>query len=206
MNDREFGEALKLVILELTGNEFGQPENYRLVSKHVQNLMRLRRLPTLEALLELLVRDETLFNEFISSITIHHTSWFREPRQFALFEKQARAHKGMFRVLCAACSTGEEAYSLGLVLEKIRAEKPGFDYSILALDIDQKSLSKAEINKFDRDDLASIPIAYRKYLINEKESFAIADVIRSRIHFQRFNLLAPLEDRATFDTIFLRHL
>lgn len=206
MNDRDFSDALRLIILELTGNEFGQAENYRLVSKHVQNLMRRRDISTLEALLEVLVRDEDLFDEFISCITIHHTSWFREPKQFAVLEEQARGHHGRLEVLCAACSTGEEAYSIGLVLERVRRERPEFDYRILALDIDQKSLDTASSNVFARTALAAIPLAFRKHLFQGKDDFSVSDEIFSRIRFQRFNLLAPMEGTTLYHTIFLRHL
>ncbi|RYZ61277.1 MAG: hypothetical protein EOP09_20165, partial [Proteobacteria bacterium] len=206
MIEREFAETLKQVILELTGNEFGQPENYRLISKHVRTLMARRQLVSFESLLEAVDSDQDLFDEFISCITIHHTSWFRESKQFLALEKQARAHKGVFEVLCAACSTGEEAYSIGLTLERVRLEKPGFDYRILALDIDQKSLAKAATNHFDRSGLATIPLAHRRSLEIGSDSFSVNPAIRSRLKFQRYNLLAPLVIRSEYHAIFMRHL
>lgn len=206
MTETEFTATLKKVILELTGNEYGQPENYRLISKHVRTLMARRRVSTLEALLSTIENDQEFFDEFISCITIHHTSWFRESKQFQMLEKQAREHNGVFEVLCAACSTGEEAYSIGLTLERIRLDRVGFDYRILALDIDQKSLGKALNNEYDRAGLATIPPVHRRSLAVGDRSFGVNSAIRSRVRFQRYNLLMPLVVRSSYDAIFMRHL
>ena len=93
--------------------------------------------------------DEQEFGQLVSALTIHTTSWFRELPHFELLRAEAERFAKVgsgdpFRVWVAACSSGEEVYSLGAMLEGVSQAFPGFRYEILASDIDPVSIGKAK--------------------------------------------------------------
>lgn len=157
---------------------------------------------------------------FISAITIHTTSWFRESphyeglRRFAeAFVAKFSGHKGKatLRFLSAGCSTGEEAYTAGLVLEEVRQAHPGFDYVIEGWDIDPVSVAKANQAVFAIHSRTEIPQRWQKYLLvgtgRTTGFFTVDKEIRNRCSFRRRSLTAPKQSSdQPFDLIFCRNV
>lgn len=126
----------------------------------------------------------------ISSLTIHTTYWFREAGHFEMvkthFSKDAKV--GKLRAISLGCSTGEEVYSLALVLESLRAKLPNFDYEILGLDIDPVSIEKAQKAIYDAKELEKIPLEYHSnVLIGSGKTAGLMTLpkqIRDRVKFR----------------------
>ncbi len=160
---------------------------------------------------------------FINAITTNKTDFFREPRHFSYLTQTTlpnlapKAKDGLTRtwhlnLWCAGCSSGEEPYTMAMVLAEYGAQQSAFDYSILATDISTKVLSHAQTGIYDEERIEPIPAALRpKYLLRSKDrSSALVRVIpqlRSKLSFQRLNFMAAHYGlKETFDVIFFRNV
>ncbi|MHB8482929.1 MAG: CheR family methyltransferase [Nitrospiria bacterium] len=158
----------------------------------------------------------------LDNICTHETHFFREPRHFEFLEKQvfpewkSQALSGLrkreIRVWSAACSTGEEPYSLAMVLFDQFSSASGWDIKILATDLSTRVLKNAEAGVFSKDKAHEIPEKYLKsYMLKgtgkQSEKIKAGTLIRSIIQFKRLNLYDsnyPLS--GYFDLIFCRNV
>jgi chemotaxis protein methyltransferase CheR len=149
--------------------------------------------------------------------TTNKTDFFREPDHFEFLAQQAlpawraRARGGPFKVWCAGCSTGEEAYTLAMVMLE-QQTRGNFDFSILATDVSTRVLEKAMEATYDEEHAAPIPGHLRKkYLLHSRNATArlvkIAPEVRSRVRFGHLNFLSDdYGIRDKFDVIFFRNV
>lgn len=151
----------------------------------------------------------------IDAVTTNKTDFFREADHF---DYLLNVHLPSFespdvlRAWSAGCSSGEEPYTLAMVLEEFRCDHPSFRYSILATDISTNVLSKAVDAVYEEEKVAPVPWDYKKrYLMRskdpEKKTVRIKPELRSKIEFRRLNLMD--EDfglRERFDLIFCRNV
>ncbi|OFZ26606.1 MAG: hypothetical protein A2381_16570 [Bdellovibrionales bacterium RIFOXYB1_FULL_37_110] len=166
--------------------------------------------------LNLVNSDKMEYCHFVSALTIHTTNWFREPPHFVELEKYLKRNMSKlisrpFVILSAACSTGEESFSLGLLMEKIKREHPEFDYRLIANDIDPVSVSHAKRSLFPKAEVSSIPKQYHPDILIGKNQFedffTVAKNIRERITFTNENILhLNLDPAVKFDIIFCRNV
>ena len=165
------------------------------------------------------MKEESIY--MIDAVTTNKTDFFREIHHFEFLTIQALPElignykqplRKIIRVWSAACSTGEEPYTLAMVLSEFALNCPGFDYSILATDISTKVLDVAETAVYDEEKIAPIPLALKKkYLLKSKDSskkiVRITPELRSRVTFRRFNLMDshfPIAE--LMDVIFCRNV
>ncbi len=139
----------------------------------------------------------------IDAVTTNKTDFFREPVHFqflaetALPQFLAEAEAGgrkKFLVWSAGCSSGQEPYTLAIVLTEFAAQHYDFQFNILATDISTKVLDKARLGIYDQQVVADIPHQLKqKYLLKskdrEKAQVRLVPEIRSRVAFQRLNLM-----------------
>ncbi|WP_281170241.1 CheR family methyltransferase [Psychromonas aquimarina] len=147
----------------------------------------------------------------VDILTTNETYFFREPKHFTYFEKEilGKWKTGHFKVWSAASSSGEEAYSLAMLL----AEKSGTKtWDILATDLNRDVLTKASrgIYGMNRVELLD-PYLMNKYCLKGVRSqqglFCIADKLKQKVSFHRLNLTLSLPRKiAMFDVIFLRNV
>jgi chemotaxis protein methyltransferase CheR len=162
--------------------------------------------------------DEELFH-MIDAISTNKTDFFRESVHFdfivnTVLKKftETTGNVRPFYAWSAACSSGEEPYTLAMVLENYRTTYWNFDYSILATDISMKALRQgvAAIYPFTRAN--DIPAHLRsKYLLKskdkEKPTIKIVPELRKKVTFQRLNLMDNVYQVSNhFDVIFCRNL
>ena len=157
----------------------------------------------------------------IDQVTTNKTDFFREPGHFeylvntALPQLARLAQIGLrtpLRVWSAGCSTGEEPYTLAIVLSEFGERHPSYRFSIVATDISSGVLEKAQQAVYEESTIAPIPIGLRKkYLLRSKDRSSslvrIGPGPRGHIQFQRLNLMDdryPLEH--PMDLIFLRNV
>ncbi len=154
-----------------------------------------------------MVRDRELLNEFLDRMTINVSEFWRNPNRWQVLEQKfiPQLLKENPRLKCwsAACSTGEEPYTLAMIL----AEKQALSGArILATDIDEGALAKAKIGIYPDRSVRDVPANYlRKYFKQEQATYRIADELKRSIVFQKQNLLTDPFDRQ-FDLIICRNV
>lgn len=137
--------------------------------------------------------DQKLMNKFIEYLTINVSEFFRNPEQWKQLEKSIlpylfKSFGKDLRIWSAACSTGDEPYSLVMILSKIM---PLSKIRIYATDIDESAIEKAKLGIYNTNSLKEVPKEFMdKYFvkINEK-TYQISEKIKSRVSFRKHNLL-----------------
>jgi chemotaxis protein methyltransferase CheR len=189
-------------------------------------LRRLRelRLRSLEEYQEYLFHSPNADEEqveFINAVTTNKTDFFREPQHFdylvqtavpELAPRRGEAGPWKFNLWCAGCSSGEEPYTLSMVLSEYGREHPGFDFAILATDISTRVLQHAHSGIYSESRIEPVPMALRKaYMLRSKDptrkAIRMIPGLRSRIRFRRLNFMDPEYGvREQFDAIFFRNV
>ena len=184
---------------------------------------RLRALSILsfEDYLVYLTSREGMQNELVQMIdvvTTNKTDFFREPHHFdflqtgILPEFLENKPGQVFKAWSAACSSGEEPYSLAMVLQNYGEMNQGFSYSIFASDISTEILKKAQNATYDHNRIAGIPLSMRqKFLLKRmddtKPTVKVHPQLRQKVRFQRVNLMENLtEVEGGFDVVFCRNV
>ncbi|MHB8130546.1 MAG: CheR family methyltransferase [Mobilitalea sp.] len=137
--------------------------------------------------------DKIAFDEFINYITINVSEFFRNPEQWALLEKEVfpylMEHFGKdLKIWSAACSTGDEPYSLAILLSKFL---PLNKVKIYATDIDKRVIEKAEAGLYHVKSLKALPEEFlNKYFVKINDrTYQISDAIKSCVEFKQHDLL-----------------
>jgi chemotaxis protein methyltransferase CheR len=149
-------------------------------------------------------------------LTINETSFFRNADQMTAFAETAvpdrlaaQSETRKLRILSAGCASGEEAYSLAMVLHNL-PQAAGYDIRITGFDADTKVLKKAAAARYSGWSLRQTPASYRSdFFRTEKQEFVLCDAIRNRVTFEERNLV--IDDPAfwtpdSFDIVFCRHV
>lgn len=147
----------------------------------------------------------------IDLLTTNETYFFREPRHFAFLAEQVLARFDAarpFRVWSAACSSGEEPYSVAMLLAERLRERP---WEIVASDISSRVLEQARSGIYPIERAEKIPQSYLKAFClkgvgAQEGSFAIQPALRERIDFRTVNLNEALPDLGLFDLVLLRNV
>lgn len=152
----------------------------------------------------------------IDVVTTNKTDFFRESHHFdflrqIILPQIMTGRKSTVQVWSAACSTGEEPYTLAMVLEDFKRLNRGFDYSIFASDISTDVLQKAILAIYSLERAEEVSIEYKKrYLLRSKHGLKptvrIVPELRSKVRFGRVNFVdAYLAVDEIFDVIFCRN-
>lgn len=152
----------------------------------------------------------------VNLITTNHTFFMREPRHFEYFRTQvlpdlaARAADRDLRIWSAGCSTGEEPYTLSMLIDEFFGpEKATWDTKLLATDLSEKALAVARSGVYRTEAVASLPAAWRLNYFRklDEECCAIADRIKNEVIFRRLNLMDPqFPFKKKFHVIFCRNV
>ncbi|MEI9975600.1 MAG: CheR family methyltransferase [Ignavibacteriota bacterium] len=156
---------------------------------------------------------------FINAITTNKTDFFREAEHFTYLNDAVlpdiagqRARCTRFKAWSAGCSSGEEAYTLAMVLAEYSARQPGFDFAILATDISTKVLDQARVAIYPQAQILPVPPELRiRYLLSGRRGTArlarVRPSLRMRVSFHQLNFMDdhyPVKD--LFDVIFFRNV
>lgn len=147
----------------------------------------------------------------IDLLTTNETYFFREPKHFAYLAERIipEVDAGRpFRVWSAACSSGEEPYSIAMVLAERLGQRP---WEIVASDISTRVLEQARAAIYPMERAEKIPQAYLKaYCLKgtgaHAGKFTLVESLREHVQFREVNLNAPLPDMGAFDMIWLRNV
>jgi chemotaxis protein methyltransferase CheR len=210
LNDRDFATVRQL-IAEYAGIKLSLQKRNMVYNRLLRRL-RARNVGTFTEYLELVVRDDGEEREaFVNALTTNLTAFFREPHHFELLmahAQQRAARRGPpLRCWSSACSTGEEAWSIAMVLRE--ANCPG---EVLGTDIDTEVLNTARSGVYRMERAASLPIErLRRHFLRgagaNEGLVSMRPELRTMVRFGQLNLQSPVwpaQDR--FDVIFCRNV
>jgi len=150
--------------------------------------------------------------EMVNALTTNVTAFFREAHHFELLGRtlqQAAARSRRLRIWSAGCSTGEEPWSMAMVIRETLGAAAGIDIKVLATDIDTNVLKHAREGVYIDDHVEPVSAARRKRFFTpaaEPGSWRIADELRDLVTFKQLNLFEPWPMRGPFDVIFCRNV
>lgn len=135
--------------------------------------------------------DNHLLDEFLDRMTINVSEFYRNGQRWEVLDKEIfpmlLAQNKKLKIWSAACSTGEEPYSLAMVLS---SHVPLRDISILATDLDAGVLDRAKVGLYQERSLKEVPKdILDKYFINEGQHYQVKDEIKKTVQFKQQNLL-----------------
>lgn len=197
-----------------------------MLQSRLQRRLRVLGLPSLEAYQHHLFHSpqgEAERQDFINAVTTNKTDFFREPEHFDYLVRTAlpnvdpaRGGRGpvpwRLKLWCAGCSSGEEPYTLSIVLSEFGASRGGFDFVMLATDISTRVLEHAQNAIYDEDRVDPVPMALRKkYLLRSRDAaksqVRIVPELRRKVVFHILNFMEeeyPVRDE--FEIIFFRNV
>lgn len=218
MNDALFNKFRSL-IYQKTGINLSS-EKKELLHARLGKRLRACNISSFEEYYDLIVRDQggTEFIQFVNSISTNFTSFFREMDHFKVLAEdllpQLCARPGNrkpLQVWSAACSSGEEPYTLAMVLDDYFQHNPGNGFRIVATDISTRVLEQAQngVYPVDRIDKVPEPLLRRYFQRGVGRSagyFRVKAAVRERITFQYFNLMESFPWQNEMDIIFCRNV
>lgn len=162
------------------------------MKRRIDTLIGNHKIEGYEKYVELLKTDQAAFDEFVSYITINVSEFYRNPEQWSFLEKEIfpelidRFGKNL-KIWSAACSTGDEPYSLVMALSKF---VPISKIHVLATDLDQQIIAKAKVGLYRDKSIVGVPEDLKKkYFTKVGPSYRISEEVKSRVQFQQHNLL-----------------
>ena len=184
-------ESFKKRILEMTTIDLNAYKE-RQMKRRIDSLIARRKCSGYDDFVMLLQKDHTAFEEFVNYLTINVSEFYRNPEQWEYMDKEIipdlikRFGKNL-KIWSAACSTGDEPYSLVMALSR---HVPLNQIKIFATDIDKQILEKAKLGLYNAKSIENVPKDLRdKYFTMIGGSYKISDEIKSRVEFKQHNLL-----------------
>lgn len=159
--------------------------------------------------------DEPLAREVTEAMTTNESFFFRDKTPFDHFEKlmlpamlKARAGSKRLRIWCAAASTGQEPYSLGMILREKQALVKDWRIDIIGTDLSSEVLARAKSGLYSQFEVQrGLPVQMMvKYFAKDREQWRIKDDVRSMVEYRQMNLLDSFVGLGTFDIIYCRNV
>lgn len=215
MKPEDFAFFCKL-ILDRTGLVLGADKTY-LIESRLTPVTRKHNLPNLEALAAALRqgKDEAILRDFTDALMTNESFFFRDTKPFDQFRDvvlpkllTSRAQSRRLRIWSAACSTGQEAYSLAMILKEQAAKLAGWQVDIIGTDISSEVLARAAAGVYTQFEVQrGLPIQLLvKYFKQDGDRWQIAPEIRSMVQYRSFNLLDDPSPLGSFDVVFCRNV
>ncbi len=157
--------------------------------------------------------------EIIDAITTNETLFFRDKGPFELLQHKIlpeiidlrvsqSAIKPRIRIWSAASSTGQELYSIAIVIKELLKESSDYLFTLLGTDISDAAIARASYGRYNRFEIErGLDKRYlQKYFTLFDDSWKVKDEIRAMVNFKKINLLQPLTGLGKFDIIFCRNV
>lgn len=209
-DDREF-KLFQQLILQRLGIHV--PEQKRtLVSNRLWKRLQARNVQHFAEYYELINRpdEHRELTQALELITTNETYFFREPRHFDFLREQIlpdKRNQAQLRIWSAACSSGEEIYSIAMLL----ADQRGNGWELLGSDVNQTMLDKARNAIYHTDRAQHIPEPYRRRFCRKGTGpyaghLRVIPELRQKIQLRRIQLHEDFPDIGRFDLVFLRNV
>ncbi len=212
------GHDFKIIVEianEITGIQLGDHKRDMVYGRLVRR-MRALGLPGCREYCEYLqANPDKEMTEFVNAITTNLTAFFREPHHFeyledTVFPRLQKSNMGSrrVRIWSAGCSTGEEPYSIALLMKRF-FPAPNWDAKLLATDLDSNVVAKAHSGVYDENRIETLDDDLkRKWFMRSPSSdqVKIKPEIQKQITFKQLNLLHEWPMKGPFDVIFCRNV
>ncbi len=160
-------------------------------------------------------KDSGAIDEYLNKVTTNYTYFMREHSHFDYFKntvlpylEHKKAGSKVLGIWSAGCSSGQEPYTLAILLKEHFANKPGWDTRVLATDISLRALSAATKGVYPADGLRDFPKEMLKkyFKMRPDGHYEVIDEIKKNVVFRKFNLMDPISFKLKFDVIFCRNV
>jgi chemotaxis protein methyltransferase CheR len=199
-----------------SGLVIGQDKIY-LLETRLAAILRREKLPDINALADRLRRPgaEAISRDVVEAMTTNESFFFRDDKPFQHFRMQAlprllagRPPGAGLRIWSAASSSGQEAYSLAMILAECRALLGARRVEIIGTDIARNQLARAKDGLYTQFEVQrGLPVQMlMRYFQKEDNGWRIASAIRDMVQFREFNLLGDLRPLGRFDIVFCRNV
>jgi chemotaxis protein methyltransferase CheR len=209
-------DLLANLVNQRSGLVIGRDKLYLLESRLIP-IARRRGLTGLDDLAALVRRgnDEPLLRDITEAMTTNESFFFRDVKPFEIFRKEtlphlvkARAGTRRLRIWSATCSSGQEPYSLGMLIREEIGRLDGWHVEILATDLSTEMLDKAKAGIYSQFEVQrGLPVQMlMKYFAPVGQQWQLDASIRGMVKFARVNLLDDLSSFGQFDVVFCRNV
>lgn len=184
-------EYLKKEILALTTIDLNSYKEKQM-KRRIDTLISKNKIVGYDKYVQALKTDQRLFEEFVNYITINVSEFYRNPDQWKILDQTVipeliNKFGRNLKIWSAACSTGDEPYSLVMALSR---HLPLNQIKIYATDLDKQVIAKAKVGLYSDKSIAAVPDDLKKkYFTQVGPSFKISDEIKARVEFKEHNLL-----------------
>lgn len=215
MTDADF-DYLRALLKSRSGLSLA-PEKRYLVESRLGPICRKHQIPGLPQLVQVLRagRNAAIETAVVEAMTTNETFFFRDKTPFDVFRDgllpklaAARASTKRLRVWCAAASTGQEPYSLAMILDEMRPRLGGVQVDILATDLAGEVLDRAKAGVYSQFEVQrGLPIQMLlKHFKQEGEQWRISPAIKGMVQFRPLNLIRDFSALGQFDIVFCRNV
>lgn len=209
LHDHEFAR-FRQMIHRIAGISMS-PAKKALVAGRLAKRLKHHGLSSYQDYFQLISKRQDELQVAVDLLTTNETHFFREQKHFDFLRQRVlpqRAAGRPFRIWSAASSSGQEAYSLAMLLADQLSEAP---WEVFGSDISTKVLDKARAALYAMEQASEIPPAYLKaYCLkgvgNQSGNFTLEPALRRRVRFQQINLNERLPQVGEFDVILLRNV
>jgi len=209
-------EFMKNLLKERSGLILGSDKTYLLESR-LTPIARRHEIADLDALVEVAMTrpTEQLLVDITEAMTTNESFFFRDQKPFDLFKEHVLPHLlqnrqtgKSFRIWSAASSSGQEPYSLAMILREEAAKLPGWRHEIVGTDLSSEIIKKAQQGVYTQFEVQrGMPIQLLvKYFDKNDDSWQIKADIRSMVTYKIFNLLNEFTTLGKFDVVFCRNV
>lgn len=184
-------EDFKKDILALTKIDLNSYKEKQM-KRRIDTLISKNRITSYKDYVALIKKDKEKFEQFVNFLTINVSEFYRNAEQWVILDKEVfpaliKKFGKSLKVWSAACSTGDEPYSLVMALSK---HIPIKQIKIIATDIDKQVLDKARMGLYNEKSIAAVPAEFKsKYFTKIGSSYQISDEIKRQVEFKEHNLL-----------------
>ena len=209
-------DFLSKLVKERSGLVLTKDKAYLLESR-LMPVARKRSMKDLEELVSVLKtrKEQALINAVVEAMTTNESFFFRDTKPFDLFRGEvlpklieARKAQKSFRIWCAAASSGQEPYSLAMILKEEAAKLAGWRYEIVGTDISTEVLEKAKAGLYSQFEVQrGLPINLLvKYFKKRDDMWQIDAALRAMVQYKELNLLGEFRGLGKFDVVFCRNV
>ncbi len=200
-------EEFKANVLKLTKIDLNYYKEKQM-RRRIDTLANKNGAKSYEEYIQMIKSDKEKFEQFVNFLTINVSEFYRNPDQWRLMDQQVipkliKEQKKPIKIWSAACSTGDEPYSLAMAFSK---HVPLSDIKILATDIDKQVIEHAKVGLYSEKSIAGVPADLKKkYFKQIGNSYQISDEIKKCVTFMEHNLLKDVYPK-DYDLILCRNV
>lgn len=200
-------EQFKSDVLKLTSIDLNYYKEKQM-RRRIDTLVNKNGAKSYPEYVQMLKKDKVIFDQFVNFLTINVSEFYRNPDQWKKMDKEVipqliKDFGRTIKIWSAACSTGDEPYSLAMAFSK---HIPLSNIRITATDIDKQVIQHAQVGLYNAKSVASVPDDLKKkYFTKVGESYKISDDIKKCVTFKEHNLLKDVYPK-DFDLILCRNV